>query len=374
MSAGQHRWLRAAALLSFAVLLVAAGRRVDWHAAAAAMRGADAGLLLIALLCNQLSLVLKGMRWWVFLRPLGVRSLSLVLRATFAGASLNNLVVAQGGEGARVVLVSRATGVSSARIAGALALERVLDAVSYLALLAGATLLLEMPASLARWRLGAQAALAMAVVALAMLAFVARSTTAERDAPRVTGRVPSYLRRFATSVAECASPARLLVAMLLSLCAWALQVATYHLIARAAHLPIPLAGSVAAMLAIGISFLIRATPGNVGIFQVIYAMTAAFFGIAEGPAVAAALLIQTIQVVPTVLLGTLASHGLLSQTLCPHTGPARLPPALPRRHFRHCSTHHGDPHGPHPQRLPPLSAPDHSARPRRRRPSSRHVG
>jgi uncharacterized membrane protein YbhN (UPF0104 family) len=93
--------------------------------------------------------------------------------------------------------------------------------------------------------------------------------------------------------------------------AWALQVATYHLVALAAHLSLPFAGSVAAMLAVGISFLIRATPGNVGVFQVVYALTVRSFGIAEGPAVAVALLIQMLQVVPTVLVGTLVAPRLL---------------------------------------------------------------
>ena len=324
MTTDYRRWLRMAGLLSFALLLVAFGRHVNWHAAAAALRGADAGLLVVALVCNQVSLVLKGVRWWIFLRPLGVRSLSLVLRATFAGASLNNLVVAQGGEGARVLLVSRGAGVSSARVAGALALERVLDAISYLTLLAGATFLLAMPDALLRWRSAACVALVLAILALAALGLAARRSA---GGPGVTPvelpgrRVRSYLLRFAASVAEIGSPARLAMGMTLSLGAWALQVATYHVIALAAHLPLSLAGSVSAMLANGVSFLIRATPGNLGVFQVLYALTVHSFGIAEGPAVAAALLIQTIQVLPTVLIGTLAGHGLLSAIRVRRTAP-----------------------------------------------------
>lgn len=315
MSARCRGWLRVAAILIFAALLVGFGRHVDWRAAEQAVRSADARLLLLALVANQLSLTLKGVRWWVFLRPLGVRSLSLVLRATFAGASLNNLVVAQGGEGARVMLVSRAAGVSSASVAAALALERVLDAVSYLTLLVSASWLLAVPDTIARWRIPASVALVLALVVLMGLGRtdgdpLVTMTTAGGSAG---GRVRSYFGRFASSVSALASPARLLIAMFLSLAAWSLQVATYHLIARAAHLPIPLAGSVAAMLAVGISFLIRATPGNVGVFQVVYAVTVARFGIAEGPAVAASLLIQTIQVIPTVVIGTLMTHGLIQR-------------------------------------------------------------
>ena len=309
MTVARRRWLRAVALITFAALLVAFGRTVDWRAAAAAVRSADVMLLLLALVANQLSLALKAVRWWVFLRPLGVRSLWLVVRATFAGASLNNLVVAQGGEGARVLLVSRATGVSSARVAAALALERVLDAVSYLTLLVAAAWIMDLPEMLLRWRTAASIALGVVV---ALLFVLARKST-ERVASHEAGntRLRLFAHRFTSSANELASPSRLVGAMVLSLGAWALQVATYHTVARAAHLPISLSGSIAALLAIGISFLLRATPGNVGVFQLIYAMTARGFGIAESPAVAAALLIQTIQVLPTIAIGTLMSSGVL---------------------------------------------------------------
>ena len=62
-----------------------------------------------------------------------------------AGASLNNLVVAQGGEAARVMLVARGSGVPASRVTSALALERVLDGVSYLMLLTSAAFLLTSP-------------------------------------------------------------------------------------------------------------------------------------------------------------------------------------------------------------------------------------
>lgn len=311
MTAARRRWLRVVALVAFAALFVAFGRHVDWRAAATAARNADIGLLVLALVANQLSLALKAVRWWVFLRPLGVRSLMLVVRATFAGASLNNLVVAQGGEGARVLLVSRATGVSSARVAAALALERVLDAVSYLVLLVSAAWMMDLPETVLRWRTAAS--IALGVVVVAFMALGVSRPREEKQVPRLglgtTAR--AYVQRFTSSASDLATPPRLAVAMLLSLGAWALQVATYHTVALAAHLPISLSGSIAALLAIGISFLLRATPGNVGVFQLIYAMTARGFGIAEGPAVAAALLIQTIQVLPTVAIGTVMAHGLL---------------------------------------------------------------
>jgi uncharacterized protein (TIRG00374 family) len=315
MTESSRRVARYVAPLALAALLVWFGRGVNWHSAAAAARAADPALLAAALVLNLCSLGLKGTRWWVFLRPLGVGSLPLVLRATFAGASLNNLVVAQGGEGARVLLVSRAAGVSSAGVLAALALERALDIVSYLVLLVGAAWMLELPPHIARWRVGAAVLLGLAALTLIVLATMVRrdDPTGATGPGTKGGRIIDYLRRVRGGVSHVASPARVVVATLLSLAAWALQVATYHLVALAAHLPLPLAGSVAAMLAVGISFLVRATPGNLGVFQVVYALTVRSFGIAEGPAVAVALLIQTLQVVPTVVLGTLVASRLMGE-------------------------------------------------------------
>lgn len=316
MTAWRRRALRVAVLLAVAVALALFGRRVDWRSAALVMRAADPLLMAGALTLNLLSLALKGARWWVFLRPLGNVRLPLVLRATFAGASLNNLVVAQGGEGARVLLVSRAAGVSSAGVLAALALDRMLDALSYLVLLVSAAWMLDLPEHIAHWRGAAAATLALSVALLVVLGLTARRRipTAEQASAITGGRVSGYLRRMRGGAAFVATPPRLVAALVLSLLAWSLQVATYDLTARAAHLPLPLAGSVAAMLAVGISFLVRATPGNVGVFQVIYALTVRSFGVAEGPAIAVALLIQTLQVIPTIVLGTLAAPRLVVGT------------------------------------------------------------
>jgi len=49
--------------------------------------------------------------------------------------------------------------------------------------------------------------------------------------------------------------------------------------------------------------VIRATPGNVGFFQFVYALMAEQFGIARNDAIAISLLIQTLQILPLTLLG-----------------------------------------------------------------------
>ena len=84
---------------------------------------------------------------------------------------------------------------------------------------------------------------------------------------------------------------------------WTGQFMTFAIAADAAHVPMPYAASLACLIAINLGLLIRATPGNVGFFQFVYALTAEQFGIERNAAIAVSLLIQTLQILPMTALG-----------------------------------------------------------------------
>jgi uncharacterized membrane protein YbhN (UPF0104 family) len=123
--------------LSVAIIggLVLFARKVNWSETWDHITQANRATLVAAAVVNLLSLVVKSLRWWVFLRPAGAPSLWLAVRATFAGAGLNNILVANGGEAARVVFVARAAHVQSAKILATLALERMFELIGYIILL-----------------------------------------------------------------------------------------------------------------------------------------------------------------------------------------------------------------------------------------------
>src|SRR4029077_18622890 len=104
------RWAISAAILVF---LIYFATKIDWHQAWNSMRHASLPLLAAAIGVNFLSVLIKGVRWWLFLRPIGITSLWLAIRATVAGAGLNNVLVASGGDagaggfGARAQRVAR---------------------------------------------------------------------------------------------------------------------------------------------------------------------------------------------------------------------------------------------------------------------------
>ncbi len=285
--------------------LVLFARTVNWHDTWHRILNTDLEILLFAVIVNLLSLVLKGVRWWVFLRSVGVRSLGLALRATFAGAGLNNILVANGGEAARVVFVARASHTPSAKVLATLALERMFEVIGYVVLLVLSVSFLALPSSVARTRPVAWAALA--VLAIFMIYLVRRPEVAETlVAPTPEGwraRVGAYMKHFASTVGGISTGPRFAAALVLSVSIWALQVWTYALTARSAHFNLPLVGTVAALLAVNVGFVVRATPGNVGLFQAMYALTAVGFGLDRDQAIAVALLIQTQQIIPVTLAG-----------------------------------------------------------------------
>ena len=299
------RTLRIGITVIILAMLVTFATKVNWHSTWGAIRESSISLLLLAALVNLASLALKGVRWWIFLRPIGVTSLWLALRATFAGAGLNNVLVANSGEAARVIFVSRAAHVTSAKVLATLALERLFELIGYVIMLALAVSFLPLPPVLERTRPFAWLAL---LLIGAMLVYLLRRPEGIEQAAEATelgwrAKTRQYMRRFMHALAGISTGPRFGAALALSVGIWALQVATYHLTALAAHLPLPLVGTVAAILAVNIGFAIRATPGNVGVFQMLYAATATAFGLDENQAIAVAFLIQTQQILPVTILG-----------------------------------------------------------------------
>lgn len=319
------RWGLSAVIIVFLIIFA---RTINWHQAWNSIRSASPPLLAIALVVNLASIAIKGIRWWVFLRPAGSPSLWLAMRATLAGAGLNNVLVANGGDAARVVFVSRASNVPSERILATLALERLFDPVGFVILLVGGAILFDLPPALERWRLPSE--ILLVVIAVLLGAFVYWSRNAHPDhvperraIPRgVWAKFKNYMVNFGRSTRSLTTGPRFLAALVLSLLSWAGQLATFHYAAQAAHVNMPLAGSLACLLAINLGLVIRATPGNVGFFQFVYALTAEQFGVARPDAIAVSLLIQTLQIIPMTLLGVALAPEFIFRK-----GKHKTPPA-----------------------------------------------
>jgi glycosyltransferase 2 family protein len=304
------RLIRAAVVIIVLAGLALFARTVDWSEAWRAARAASPGMLIAAALVNVVSIGFKGVRWWVFLRSIGVHSLGLAIRGTMAGAAFNNIFIANTGEVGRVVLVARAAQVPSERVLATLALERLFEFVGYFLLLGIAVAFLDLPPALDRVRPYAGVGIVTLAIVLVILVRHPGSDVAATEIPQsVLARARRYVRGFLRTMAGISTVPRFAAAFVATMSVWSLQIVTYHLTAAAAHFEITVAGTIAALLAVNLGFFTRATPGNVGVFQAVYAMTAVAFGLDKDAAIGVALLIQFQQIVPITILGLLAASA-----------------------------------------------------------------
>ncbi|MEP7064679.1 MAG: lysylphosphatidylglycerol synthase transmembrane domain-containing protein [Gemmatimonadota bacterium] len=291
------------------IALLAAGlaayvRRVPWTPVLATLSHASATLLVLALCFHWLALTGKAGIWWTFLEPLGGPRFTTVARGTLMGATLNSLFVGSSGEAGRVLLMSRLTGIPSASVLATVVLERAVDLCGFLSLLACAALLFPTPRAAG---LGA-----CAVLSIVAACALARRLRGGRTMERVSGSSPShslaargrqYVLHVFASTRDIATTRRVSIAVALTLLDWCSELVSYSLVARAADFPIGVPGSLLALLAVNVGFLVRVTPGNVGVFELVYATVAHSLGLPYDRALAVALMLHLVQDVPTALLG-----------------------------------------------------------------------
>jgi len=324
------KFARAALLIVILTALVLFGRTVHWGETWRAIRSTSPAMLAAAAIVNLLSLALKAVRWWLFLRPIGVSSLPLALRATFAGAALNNILVANSGEAGRVIFIARSAHVPSEKVLATLALERLFELAGYIVMLALAVSLLRLPPSIDQTRPFAFGALV--VVTVLLLYLVRHPENAELPILEGEGllhRARRYGQSFLRTLTTISTGPRFALSLAISVVVWALQVATYMLTARAAHFDLSAVGTVAAILAVNLGFAVRVTPGSVGVFQMIYAVTATAFGMDKDQAIGVALLIQTQQILPVTVIGLIAVPRMLTEERRRASRPTNVLPGEP---------------------------------------------
>jgi Lysylphosphatidylglycerol synthase TM region len=80
-------------------------------------------------------------------------------------------------------------------------------------------------------------------------------------------------------------------------------------LAAAVGIHLPLMATVHAVVLVNIAGVLRLVPGNLGVFQAMYTLAVAPYGVSRGPAIAAAALIQSVQLVSAVIAGLFVARS-----------------------------------------------------------------
>src|SRR4051812_8257838 len=228
--------IRTAIVLAVAAALVVLFlRNVDLRHVAGEIARAQVRWLAVSLLTAILSLVIRALRWQYLLEPLGRASFANAFRATAVGFAASSILPARAGEVIRPYFLARHENMSATGAFATIILERVLDVLTVLVLLASFVFFFDRgvgaanPTAFAAIKWGGATALGGAIVALAVMFVLAGDpgrigrwmTTLERAVPStLAALIGRVAEKFSRGLGAVRRPGRLLVALLWSFPLW----------------------------------------------------------------------------------------------------------------------------------------------------------
>ena len=281
----------------------------------------------------------RAIRWQHMLMPIGPTRFRTVFRATVIGFAALAALPARAGDLLRPYLVARQEGLSAPATFATIVMERVLDLIAVLILLAvfvwgfaseamvPVNLLEPLKISAALAGLGAAAlmgvmwTLASHPERIGTLVYAATRVLPHRVAHGLASLASTFSRGFAMA----RQPRELTIALLWSFPLWVIYATEAWMVSRAFDITLPFMGAflIQALLVIGVAV---PTPGGVGSFHEAYRIGATmFFGASDDAAVAAAIVLHAIGILPVILVGGIfmAQDGLSFSRLKTLAGTAR---------------------------------------------------
>ena len=282
------------------------------------IRGARPAPLVLAVLVATLTFVIRLFRWRLLLRADTGQALPAepLWHAVAIGFMANNLLPFRAGEFIRCYTAARLTSTRLTAAISSVAVERVFDGLTVVALLAVALFAAHLPTavtiggvsvSVAR---AATIAGALSVAALgAALVVVLRPLWAERVVRRIVpwpglaAWIVTAIEGFRHGLGTLRSPRRLAAVAAWSLLLWLVNAASFWIAFAAFDLPVGFAGALLLQGLLVFGIAVPSTPGYVGVFEAVISAVLLLYGVTPALGAAYALVYHATTFVPITLLG-----------------------------------------------------------------------
>lgn len=278
--------------------------------------GARAGPLAAAVIVATLTFPLRLIRWRLLLRdergepyPSGP-----LWHAIAIGFTANNLLPLRAGELIRSYTAARLTQARFTTVISSVAVERIFDALTVVALLTFALLSSDLPSSvtvagtsvtqLARAAGGAGlAALLLAIMVVAAPLPAERLVRRLLPSTGLADRIVDLIEGVRQGLAVLRSPGRLAGVIFWSLVLWSINAFAFYLGFAAFGIPVDYVGALLlqGLLVLGIS--VPSTPGFFGPFEAVIVAVLALYGIPGSLAFSYAIAFHVTTLIPITLLG-----------------------------------------------------------------------
>ncbi len=290
--------LRVAIWVALAACLALLARRLDWPQLRAALGAANLGLLALVVVVGLPGLFCNALRWKALASAVRPVSLMTIVAAQCVSYAASAVLPVRAGEAVRFELLSRSSGMGRAEAAGTVALDHAINGVVMFAFAAALPILLPVRLwmSLVIWG-GMAAALLFALLLLRL----AREPSA-RERP---GRLQQLVARVRGGLVGLREPRVVVLGLLYSAGAWAVEIVTTQIALAAFHLPHDVAHAMAVLFGVNLALAIPAPPANLGNFELGAGMALVAFGGSKEKAAAFAVGLHAVQLLSTLILGAI---------------------------------------------------------------------
>jgi uncharacterized protein (TIRG00374 family) len=284
--------------------------RTDFRGIVDAFRGADYWLAIASVPLYFVGFWIRTIRWRVLMRPVRDVPTRRMYPVVLIGLMANNVMPARVGELVRAYLIGERENVSKSAALGTIAVDRVFDGLTLVAILAAVTVFTGTDANVRGIGVGAGLVFLAATAVLAALAFSPKK--ARGLAIRLINVLPHGLEErledlmdnFLSGLQSLRSPSMMMLAGALSVASWTVETSMYYLVGQAFHLDVGFEVYYLIAAAANLALSILASPGGVGPFEVTtQAILIDLYGVSSGSAEAFALALHALLLGPVILVG-----------------------------------------------------------------------
>jgi uncharacterized protein (TIRG00374 family) len=292
------------------LLLILALRGVSWPQVGSALGSANCLLLAVAVGTVLLTTLAKAIRWrLLFPQEYSRLRLSTLFSVLLIGQMVNALLPARLGEIGRAYLIGEIEGVDKALALSTVIVEKVLDALMLLLLVALIFAFMPLPAWLGR------SGIVVSGLLVALLLLVILGAYRSKGTPPVLHRFPNWIpgigrfdleRRLGSITAGLTALYRRDVAVPLvswSVLVWALAALTNHVTFLALGIEAPLLAALFLLAALHLGVAVPSSPGRVGVFHYICVLSLSLFSVDRSLAMSYGLVLHLIVFAPMMSLG-----------------------------------------------------------------------
>jgi uncharacterized protein (TIRG00374 family) len=286
-------------------------RKVTFQQVWSALAQADMRFVGLALLSVAVNVMAKVVRWQVLLSPAGKKiSLSPLSKSILAGQLLNTLYPARIGDLSRAYVIG---GLGPGRVytLGTIVVEKLLDTLAYALLFFLLVLLMPLP----NWVNDSAYTVTLAVLLVSALAiFLARrpqrllqflEIMVVHLPERFRSSAGRWLHSAVSSLAALQGRSELLGLAFWTSVVWATAILNNYFALLAMQLYLPFTASLLVLIVLQVSITLPSVPGNIGLFEALCVLALGVYGVSQTSGLAYGIVLHSIIMVPTTLLGVL---------------------------------------------------------------------